>query len=80
LYEPAGCDNCNDLGYKGRTALYELLPVSEEIEEIISRGGKTNEIRKKARKKGVKSLFAYGWEKVMEGTTTLEEVIRVTRN
>ncbi|MFW5995669.1 MAG: type II secretion system ATPase GspE [Halanaerobiaceae bacterium] len=80
LFEPVGCDNCNDLGYRGRTALYELLPVSEEIEEIIARGGKTNEIRKEARKEGVKSLFAYGWEKIMEGTTTLEEVIRVTRN
>ena len=80
LYEPVGCSECNDLGYRGRTAIYELLPVSEQIEEIISRGGKSSEIRKAARGKGVKSLFAYGWDKVMDGTTTLEEVIRVTRN
>jgi type IV pilus assembly protein PilB len=73
-----GCQHCNFTGYAGRTGIFEILINDEEIEPLItSKDFKT--IERKAREKGMKSLREAGFEKVIQGITTLEEVQRVTK-
>lgn len=79
LYRSVGCEACNDIGFKGRTGIYELLTVDDELERAINQGRSADEIQKLAREKGMKSLFADGWQKIKQGITTIEELIRVTR-
>ncbi len=79
IFRPGGCDECNGIGFKGRTGIYELLPAIPQIEALISGGSKALEIRKEAKKLGYMNLFEDGWVKVREGLTTLDEVIRVTK-
>jgi type II secretion system protein E len=79
IFRPVGCKECNGIGFKGRTGIYELLPVIPPIEALISRGSKALEIREEAKKLGYNNLFQDGWFKVKEGITTLDEVIRVTK-
>ena len=73
-----GCENCNFTGYKGRTALFEILPVDEEIRKLILQKAPAGEIKKKAVLQGMKTLAENGQEKVRQGITTPEEVLRVT--
>ncbi len=73
-----GCDNCNATGFRGRVALYECLPIREEIKELVLRGGSAIEIKREAIRLGMKTLRQAGLSKVEEGVTTLEEVLRVT--
>ncbi|MFQ5994713.1 MAG: type IV-A pilus assembly ATPase PilB [Acidiferrobacterales bacterium] len=77
LYAPAGCDGCSE-GYKGRVGLYQVLPVSETMGDIIMRGGNQLDIEKQAAKEGVFDLRRAGLNKASEGVTSLEEVERVT--
>jgi len=77
LYGPVGCDQCNK-GYKGRVGIYEVMPVTEAIGEIIMRGGNQLDIAKQARKEGVSFLRESGLRKVREGITSLEEIESVT--
>ena len=63
---------------KGRTALYELMPISSEIKEMIVRGASISELRQAGRALGMKTLRESGITKVLEGTTTVEEMLRVT--
>ncbi|MFP5350259.1 MAG: type IV-A pilus assembly ATPase PilB [Gammaproteobacteria bacterium] len=77
LYGPVGCDQCNK-GYKGRVGIYEVMPVTEAIGEIIMRGGNQLDIEKQARKEGVSFLRESGLRKVREGITSLEEIESVT--
>jgi type IV pilus assembly protein PilB len=78
LWETVGCPACNFSGYKGRTAIYEVLPFFEKLKELIFERASANEIKKIARIEGMKTLRESGITKVLEGVTTLEEVIRVT--
>ena len=78
VFKGRGCENCNNTGYKGRTALYEVLAVSQEIKELINKGATALEIQEQARKEGMRTLREAGLMKVKEGITTLEEVGRVT--
>ena len=78
LYKGKGCDVCNKTGYKGRVALYEVMPVKEELRELILQGASSDEIKKKAISLGMKTLRMSGLEKVKEGMTTLEEVLDST--
>ena len=78
VYKGKGCENCNGTGYKGRTALYEVLAVSQEIKELINKGATSIEIQEQARREGMKTLREAGLIKVKQGITTLEEVGRVT--
>lgn len=79
LYYGKGCEKCNGTGLKGRTALYEVMPVNEDtIGELILKGASTNEIRKKAREEGMLTLREVGLKKVLRGEITLEEVFRIT--
>src|SRR2546421_222004 len=73
-----GCDNCAGTGYRGRTGLYELMSMSEELRERIVQRAPLAEIRALAQAQGMAPLRASGWEKVCAGTTTLEEILRVT--
>jgi len=78
-YKPVGCSACNN-GYKGRLGLYQVMPISEEIQRIILRGGSTLEISDQARREGVRTLRESGLIKVRSGMTSLEEVISATNN
>jgi len=76
-YGPVGCASCNN-GYKGRVGIYEVMPISEEIQRIILRDGSATEIGEQARREGVKSLRVSGLRKVKSGVTSLDEVIAIT--
>ncbi|MEN9417624.1 MAG: hypothetical protein RI988_1244 [Pseudomonadota bacterium] len=76
-YRAVGCQACNN-GYKGRLGLYQVMPISEEIQRIILSQGTSLDIAEQARKEGVRDLRASGLIKVRAGLTTLEEVITVT--
>lgn len=78
LYKPVGCSLCANTGYKGRVALTEVLEITEEIEPAIISQRTASEIRKVAEaKNGFVSLKNDGWEKVAQGITTIDEVLRV---
>jgi type IV pilus assembly protein PilB len=76
-YKPVGCSACNN-GYKGRVGIYQVMPISEEIQRIILRSGSALDIAKQARLEGVRSLRESGLLKVRQGLTSLEEVLSVT--
>lgn len=77
-YQPVGCDRCSGSGYKGRVGIYQLMPISEDIERIILAHGTTLEIEQQARKEGVKTLREAGLTKVKKGLTSLEEILGCT--
>ena len=76
-YQSVGCASCNN-GYKGRVGLYQVMPISEEIQRIILRDGSALEIAEQATREGVRSLRQSGLHKVKLGLTSLEEVLAVT--
>jgi len=76
-YRPVGCSSCNN-GYKGRVGIYQVMPISEEIQRIILRDGSALEIAEQARLEGVRSLRESGLHKAKIGLTSLEEVLAVT--
>jgi len=73
-----GCATCNNTGYKGRTGLYEVMEVDEEIKELVLVGASAVELKKKAIERGMFTLRRSGLIKVALGMTTLEEVARET--
>ena len=77
VYYGKGCDNCKSIGYKGRTAIYEVLLVDDHIRELIQRKATSSEIKKEAQASGFKTLLDAGIEKIKSGVTTPEEVLRV---
>lgn len=77
IYGPKGCDQCTD-GYKGRTGVYQVMPVSEAMGRIIMEGGNSMQIADQARKEGVPDLRMSGMKKVKEGLFGLAELNRVT--
>ncbi len=76
-YRPVGCSMCNN-GYKGRVGLYQVMPISEEIQRIILRDGSALDIAKQSESEGVRSLRQAGLHKAKLGLTSLEEVLAVT--
>jgi type IV pilus assembly protein PilB len=74
----AGCSTCNSTGYKGRVGLYEVMEVAEELRELILVGASGLELRRKAVDEGMLTLRRSGLRKVMDGVTTIEEVVRET--
>lgn len=76
-YKPVGCSACNN-GYKGRVGIYQVMPISEEIQRIILSDGSALEIQEQAERDGVRSLRQSGLQKVKVGMTSLEEVLAVT--
>jgi type IV pilus assembly protein PilB len=77
-YRGKGCSACGETGYKGRIALYEVMPVKEEIKEMIVKGATSTDIKKEAMRLGMKTLRMSGLTKIKGGVTTLEEILRVT--
>jgi type IV pilus assembly protein PilB len=78
FHKGKGCPTCNFTGMKGRVAIYEVMPISEELRDAILRNVPTAELRELAQSQGMKSLRQSGLLKVLDGTTTIEEVLRVT--
>lgn len=77
LYAPNGCDKCRHTGFQGRIGLYEMLPVTDELKQLIAADAKLDDIKQLAYKQGVKPLRIEGAKRVFEGVTCLDEVIRV---
>ena len=78
LYKPVGCEVCNNRGYKGRVGLYEVLEMSETLKDMILTGASAIELREQAQKEGMLTLRRSGCRKVLDGVTTIEEIIRET--
>jgi general secretion pathway protein E len=78
-YQGEGCKNCNFTGYRGRMGIYELLVIDDSIRELILKKAGAQEIREQAQKNGMKVLREDGLQKVVQGQTTVEEIIRVTQ-
>ncbi|MBM4395988.1 MAG: Flp pilus assembly complex ATPase component TadA, partial [Deltaproteobacteria bacterium] len=74
-----GCQKCNETGYKGRTGIYEVMPLSDELKEAILQGFSSVELKREAMRLGMKTLRGAGLVKIRNGVTTIEEVLRVTR-
>lgn len=77
-YHGVGCDECRHTGFKGRIAIFEYLPLDEDIRKEIHRESSTEVIREVALRKGMITLRQDGWNKVRQGVTTISEVLRVT--
>ena len=77
-YKGQGCATCNGTGYKGRIGLYEVMEITEEVRELILVGASALELRKKAMDEGMLTLRMSGLEKIRQGMTTLEEIVRET--
>ncbi|TNC82334.1 MAG: type II secretion system protein E [Oleiphilus sp.] len=76
--EPVGCLECRNTGYRGRAGVYEIMPLSESVKNMISDDTDSNAIRKQAMKEGMHSLRLSGAHKIASGLTTIDEVLRVT--
>jgi type IV pilus assembly protein PilB len=76
LYKGAGCTTCNGTGYKGRVALYEVMPMWDELKELILQGASAAELKSQAIKCGLQTLRMSGISKALEGTTTTDEIVR----
>ncbi len=76
LYKGRGCEACNQRGYKGRVGLFEVMKVTEDVRELILSGASAVELRRKALEEGMIGLRYSGLQKIREGVTTIEEVVR----
>jgi type IV pilus assembly protein PilB len=78
FYKPVGCEVCNKRGYKGRVGLYEVLEMSETLKDMILTGASAIEIREQGQKEGMITLRRSGCRKVLDGVTSIEEIVRET--
>src|SRR5206468_9036904 len=77
LYRGSGCDDCRGTGYRGRTGIYELFPITEDARSLILRRAPTRDVRRAALEAGMVTLRVDGWAKACAGVSTVEEVFRV---
>jgi type IV pilus assembly protein PilB len=77
-FGPVGCDNCKGTGYKGRVGIYQVMPITDDMRQLIMRNGNAFDIADQAKKEGVRDLRHSGLIKVKQGITSLEEVEAVT--
>jgi type II secretory ATPase GspE/PulE/Tfp pilus assembly ATPase PilB-like protein len=75
---PVGCDNCRNLGYKGRMGIFEMFIIDDEVRFMINDRASTLQLRRRARELGMRTLREDGVRKVLSGLTTAEEVIAIT--
>ena len=80
VYHGKGCKACSQTGFRGRCGVYELLVIDDNIRELILKKSTAQIIRDQARQKGMTTLREDGWDKVVKGITTVEEILRVTQN
>jgi type II secretory ATPase GspE/PulE/Tfp pilus assembly ATPase PilB-like protein len=78
IYEPSTCEACRMTGFRGRGGIFEVLLVTEEIESLVVAHSSAHDIKMKAIEQGMVTLRDDGWQKVLNGFTTIEEVLRVT--
>jgi type IV pilus assembly protein PilB len=74
----AGCDKCNNLGFKGRSGIYELMPMDDETRDLVSSGASTDQLRAAMRQKGARGLREAGLTALTAGVTTIDEIVRET--
>ncbi|MDR2116148.1 MAG: Flp pilus assembly complex ATPase component TadA [Planctomycetaceae bacterium] len=79
LYRPVGCRECRQVGYRGRSGIYELLVTSNPVREMTSRNATAWEIKKTALSEGMRTLRMDGWRKALLGQTSVDEIVRVTK-
>jgi len=77
-YKGEGCSKCNDTGYKGRVGFYQVMPMFEEIRELILAGANTAELKRESMRLGVKTMRQSALTKMVEKVTSFEEVLRCT--
>jgi type II secretory ATPase GspE/PulE/Tfp pilus assembly ATPase PilB-like protein len=80
VYFGKGCSKCQDRGYFGRTGIFELMTLTPRLQEMTLEGADSNAIKREAIKEGMRTLRADGAAKVFRGQSTIEEVLRVTRD
>ena len=80
FFRGAGCRNCQGTGYRGRQGVFELMPINEELRELILERASAGKVRAAATRQGMTSLRQDGLRLVREGRTTVEEVLRVTKD
>jgi type IV pilus assembly protein PilB len=78
IFKGAGCQACNNTGYKGRVGLYEVMEITDDLRELILVGASGLELRRKAIEEGMLTLRQSGLEKIRLGSTTVDEVVRET--
>ncbi|MBP7274650.1 MAG: type II/IV secretion system protein [Kiritimatiellae bacterium] len=78
IYEPNGCEECRGTGFRGRTGIYEIMPLTDALRSLIVERAPANLIKAEAQRQGMRTLRDDGWNKVLTGTTTVEEVLRVS--
>lgn len=78
IYEPAGCKLCNNTGFFGRTGVFEIMEVNEEIRNLIAENGTTEELEEAARRSGMRTLRQNGIRYVLDGTTSIEEMLKAS--
>jgi len=78
IYSPGGCDRCRGTGFSGRLAIYEVVLLTPAMQELVAHGALAPKMRDQALRDGYVPMRTYGWHKVMQGLTTIEEVISVT--
>jgi len=78
-YEAVGCGECRGTGYSGRIALYEIVVISPEMQDIVAQGGSENDVKERALTEGFEDMRSYGMRKAMKGETTIEEVLAATQ-
>jgi len=79
FYKAAGCEHCNQEGYHGRNGIFEILEVTEIIKKMISQKADATEIEKKAKEDGMLTMIEDGFSKAITGITSIEEILRVTK-
>ncbi len=80
IYEAVGCDECRGNGYKGRTGIFEILQVNDAVRPLVIAHASASEIKASALAHGMRTLREDGWDKVLEGVTTIDEILRVTED
>jgi general secretion pathway protein E len=79
IYKKKGCLSCKNTGYRGRTGIFEILVMDDPLKRLVLSTSDSNQINELANKRGMKTLFRDGVQQVLNGRTTIEEVLRVTR-
>ena len=78
VFRGKGCNNCNNIGYKGRMGIYEIMVINSEIRRLISEQANTNVIRMAAKENGMNTLRDSGLIAIFNGLTTIQEIVRET--
>jgi type II secretory ATPase GspE/PulE/Tfp pilus assembly ATPase PilB-like protein len=79
FYRPKGCDQCGNEGYRGRMGIYEVLEMDAEIKKLVTQSATTEALNEQAEKSGMATMVQDGFMKAISGITSLEEILRVTK-